>query len=84
MKLIIDIPEERFNWIKELKGVTDYRTTQSLYESVKNGIPLEDIKAEIENLMPTISFDVFGNKFPVYDQKEVLQILDKHIKENKQ
>ena len=45
---------------------------------------LEKIKAEIEDLTLYRSNDIWGNTYPVYDQKEVLAILDKHIKENKQ
>ena len=58
------------------KGYSDGRA--SLIEE------LEKIKAEIEDLTLYRSNDIFGNTYPVYDQKEVLEILDKHIKENKQ
>lgn len=37
MKLIIDIPKERYEWIKNHIEVTDYQTTEMLYESVRNG-----------------------------------------------
>lgn len=49
MKLIVDIPDNNYKWIKEHQGVTDFKTTQSLYESVINAVPLEDIKVEIQN-----------------------------------
>ena len=35
MKLIVDIPKERYEWIKEHKGVTDYQTTEMLYKRVR-------------------------------------------------
>ena len=42
MKLIIDIPKEMYEWIKDgyvPLGISKY---------LKNGIPLDDVKAEIE------------------------------------
>ena len=44
---------------------------------------LEQLKAEIENLTLYRSNDLWGNTYPVYDQKEVLAILDKNISELK-
>ena len=35
MKLIVDIPKERYEWIKEHKGVTDYQITEMLYKRVR-------------------------------------------------
>ena len=57
------------------KGYSDGRA--SLIEE------LEKVKAEIEDLTLYRSNDIFGNTYPVYDQKEVLEILDKHISELK-
>ena len=31
MTISINIPDERYKWIKDHKGVTDYSTTQMLY-----------------------------------------------------
>jgi len=47
MKLIIDITEDRYKWIKEHKGFSDFKTTESLYNSVINAVRLDYIKAEI-------------------------------------
>lgn len=35
MQIVIDIPEEDYRWIKEHKGVTNYQTTQMLYNRVR-------------------------------------------------
>ena len=68
MKLIVDIP-------KDVKGIIDRKgtnenVTETLWQAVKNGIPLEDIKAEIENL-PTRYCDLDYN----LAVEDVLQIL---------
>ena len=41
MKLIIDIPDKHYQWIKERRGRAGV-ITQNLYESVCEGIPLDD------------------------------------------
>lgn len=44
MKLIIDIPNEKYNKIKEWEdNITDYQTTLTLYRAVRNGIPYEKV-----------------------------------------
>ena len=41
MQIVIDIPEEKYEYIKGLyKACTDYQTTLMLYDAVRNGIPL--------------------------------------------
>ena len=47
VKLIIEIPKNKYKWIKEHQGVTDFQTTESLYDSIYNAIPLEDIEKQI-------------------------------------
>ena len=84
MKLIIDIPNEVYNILTEYQVLSE---NLDLEYFVIHGIPLEEelekIKAEIEDLTLYRSNDIFGNTYPVYDQKEVLEILDKHISELK-
>ena len=41
-KYVIDIPEERYEWIKNHEGVTDFQTTLMLYKKVMNAIALEE------------------------------------------
>lgn len=40
MKIVIDLPEERYKWILSHKGVTDFATTEMLYGRVRNGTVL--------------------------------------------
>ena len=42
MKLIIDIDEEYYDFVKDYNDVTLSKINRVLYESVSNGIPLED------------------------------------------
>ena len=38
MQIVIDIPEERYEFIKELDNTcTDYQTTSVLYDAIRNG-----------------------------------------------
>ena len=47
MKIVIDIPEDDYEYIKLLhEGLTDYQTTLKLYRAVKNGKPLPNITDE--------------------------------------
>ena len=75
MKLIIDIDEEYYDFVKDYNDVTLSKINRVLYESVSNGIPLEDIKAEIRQKQWHIGVD---------SANQVIEIIDKHIKENKQ
>lgn len=46
MKLIIDIPDDVYEYIKGLnEGITDYHTTVKLYRAVRNG---EVIKSSVD------------------------------------
>ena len=79
MKLIIDIPEDKYKWIKEHQGVTDFQTTQSIYESIINAVILESIISEIEEKAKEhIKYTDYGRK--ENGLYEALDILDKHIK----
>lgn len=89
MKLIIEIPEKEqllkeyhihMNLVDDLKrGTVSDKGFEILYKVLRNGTPLEDIKAEIQKL---------PNRNPSYmyiwdavDRKEVLDIIDRHIGE---
>ena len=80
MKLIIDIPEKEY---KECIQRCEWDTLTlgvKLIHFVQDGIPLEDIKAEIVDIEePDHDFEGF-----YYCLNEVMKIIDKHIKENKQ
>ena len=85
MKLIIDIDEKAYNGCVKLKNNDDMGILGfHLINATANGIPLEDIKAEIEEEKLDVDLDI-GNE-TIYNNaiNDVLEILDKHIKENKQ
>ena len=82
MKLIIDIFEEDYNYVK--KQVAD-GIINPLKMHIANGTPLDDVKAEIEKLNPVD----YGSMFSYEShngakdmQIDVLQILDNIGKES--
>ena len=75
MKLIIDIPEEDFKWIQTHRSVTDYQITQMLYKRVMNGIPLDDVKFQIEHM----ACRQYEHRLTL-DRQEVIEILDNIVK----
>ena len=77
MKLIIDIPEDNYEYIKRLNaGYTDYYITLRLYDAARNGTPLDDIKAEIdEEKDKVLSEDINYAE----GLERALIIIDKHI-----
>ena len=83
MKLIIDIDEDIYNMVCITGTFGRFRFNTS--KAIKNGIPLEDIKAEIqkeENIWYHDCEADFSKKFDVIRVDTVLDILDKHIKKN--
>ena len=73
MKLIIDIPEQMYLNAKEdlLSG------SDILVSGIKNGIPLEQIRAEIEKVF-CISVITDKLRTPMEVKTEILQIIDKY------
>ena len=37
IKVVIEVPKDQYEWIKEHKGETDYQTTKMLYNCVRSG-----------------------------------------------
>lgn len=66
MKLIIDIP---YSTLKEVLMCKDVSNT-NLYKAVENGIPLEQIRAEIERATVEMDYDT---------AKVALDIIDKYM-----
>ena len=56
MKLIIDIPEDMFEWFKNGEIIDEYDKS-ALKQVFKNGIPLDDVRAEIDEQEPQESED---------------------------
>ena len=75
MKLIIDIPEEMH------KQIMDGYVPLGISKYLKNGIPLEDIKAEIEKVF-CISVITDKLRTPMEVKTEILQIIDKYKAES--
>ena len=80
MKLIIDIPEHIQIACKDMIENTDLESMElhrHIIREIAEGIPLEDIKVDIE-------FITKENGMSRVHIDDIRQILDKHIKENKQ
>lgn len=81
VKLIIEIPKEDFK-----KLVNPYQHNEiwcnRLKRMVMNGIPLDDVKEEIEQDMSFDMFDDYGNKTRIH--KELWEILDNIGKESEE
>ena len=81
MKLIIDIDEDYYNIVQK-NGGSNY-----VEDAVLNGIPLDDIKAEIQRLKPN---NLRPEQMTDYDYAmaevfyDILSIIDKHIGKEKE
>ena len=69
MKIVIDIPDRICYGVKNSITVNGSDASQMLIDAVKNGTPLDDIKAEINERL--------WND----DAERVFEIIDKHMKE---
>lgn len=82
MKLIIDIPEDMFEWFKNGEIIDEYDKS-ALKQVFKNGIPLDDVKADIKK-----ECDIEAQNHDTFDDysdgrydafNACLKIIDKHI-----
>lgn len=80
MKLIIDIPKSTLIMLKE-SGV-DWLDAEYILSAVAQGIPLDDVKAEIESRSYGVANDsvIQGE---MYERHAVLEILNNIGKESK-
>lgn len=80
LKLIIDINENEYLGIKSFPiSTTSYPWTLHLYEAVREGIPLDDIKAEIEEEKYVGAQLSQFHKDCNYGLDLALEIINKHI-----
>lgn len=81
MKLIIDIPDEMYDWFEN--GFPDEYDYVKLWEKIKQGTPLEKELEKIKDeLLSKINgSNVFGSAY--VDVKDINKIFDKRIKELK-
>jgi len=75
VKLIIEVPK---NYYESIKHDVEHNLTDYIpFKIIANGTPLDDVKAEIEDLDRYYDNDYFStNNCPMYKCNEVLQILD--------
>jgi hypothetical protein len=88
MKLIIDIPEEKYERIIKDAQARMYHTNDlfELITILKNGTPLDDVKAEIEEYRSTIDRAISEDELKIEGMKEAytdcLKIIDKYKAES--
>ena len=81
-EIIIKISDDDYSWLKQVsKGYTSYPCTLRLYEAVKNGILLDDIKAEIKKAPKRYPYN--DNINNCLTEAEVLDIIDRKVNEVK-
>lgn len=93
MKLIIDIPDNIYDAIKKAQTIISGQRSgktllQILVNSVENGTPLDDVKAEImsyrDSVDRAISEDEFKRDGMKIAYQDCIEIIDKHMsKRNK-
>lgn len=76
MKLIIDIPEDALKEMKT-KEFISIESIDTAIECIQNGIPLDDVKAEIKMVMDMYKgCEYIGDKARRDELWHVLEILD--------
>lgn len=95
-EIIIKISDDDYSWLKQVsKGYMSYPCTLRLYEAVKNGILLDDIKSEIKeereyayanfdeykvNVLGVEVDDLPDDDFR-YGMERTIEIIDRKVKE---
>lgn len=59
MKIVIEIPDIKYQWIKDNPLTYD----NEYCEAIRNGTPLDKIRAEIEQITDTMRADVYSYKY---------------------
>lgn len=80
MKLIIDIPENVKAKIDDNINACDLDIYDCVMIAVKNGIPLDKIRAEIESLQN--ANPSYWHSGDMVEREEVFEIIDKYKEEN--
>ena len=80
MKLIIDIDENLYTRLFD-NGVDNYDDAIDMAKSIRKGIPLKNIKAEITDNDKVMMQETLFSYQAVIPVDEVIEILDRHIKE---
>ena len=79
VKLIIEIPKEEYEFIKNLVVVPP---KDSYCELIVNAVPLEEVKTKIETDLSWDMYDEYGNETCLH--KSLMQILDNIGKESEE
>ena len=83
MKLIIDIDENIFTRLFDNGIPMDFADGIVMEKTIRNGIPLDKIRAEIGELEVYYDNDYFsGNRDAMFKCNDVLEIIDKYTKGN--
>lgn len=72
MKIIIDIPEEDYKTI--IQRPKQCVVHWDIVDALRNGTPLDDVKAKIETYLSWSMFDEYGNETGLH--KDLMKILD--------
>ena len=76
-KIVIDIPKDKYNEIMKDDYIPDGNFRKNCIIAIRNGTPLDDIKAEI----PTLSHWQSDDGQDLAMVADVLECIDKHIGE---
>lgn len=83
VKLVIEIPKEIYNHTQEYEiGGFNQENDTKLFMAIKNGIPLDDVKAEIEQTAK--DYDKFDDYRRIRGLWIALEILDNIGKESEE
>ncbi len=72
VKLIIDIDEDTYKYLKNISGHTAYRP----FEIIANGIPLDSVRAEIQTRHDSIQRNIQYDNGRIDALEWVLDVLD--------
>ena len=76
MKVIIDIPEDMFEWFKNGEIIDEYDKS-ALKQVFRNGTPLDDVKAKIKKLRShSARFRTSDGRVVYVDSQDILDVLD--------
>lgn len=83
MKLIIDIPDKVYEGVKALIAInfggrfSGKGLAHDSLRAIKNGVPLDDVKAEIRELRDSWEKDCYHDEAEALNL--ALKIIDKHV-----
>ena len=80
MKVVIDVPDKVYEMVMNTGTYGCYRFNST--KAIREGTPLDKIKAEIEELQ---TYKMFAGEDTVYIEREdILQIIDKYKVESEE